>query len=41
MIGKYHGERVKNDTGSRLLGFSAENEFSIINIYFEHKEFIS
>ena len=37
VIGK-HGERVKNDNGSRLLRFSAENEFSIMNTHFEHKE---
>ena len=37
MIGK-HDERVKNDSGSRLLRFSAENEFSIMNTHFEHKE---
>ena len=33
----WHGEGVKNDSGSRLLRFSAENEFSIMNTHFEHK----
>ena len=37
VIGR-HGEGVKNDSGSRLLRFSAENEFSIMNTHFEHKE---
>ena len=37
VIGR-HGEGVKNDSGSRLLMFSAENGFSIMNTHFEHKE---
>ena len=37
VIGR-HGEAVKNDSGSRLLMFSAENGFSIMNTHFEHKE---
>ena len=40
VIGK-HGERVKTDSGSRLLRFSAENEFSIMNTHFEHKEILT
>ena len=37
MIGK-HGEEMKNESRTRLLRFSAENEFSIMNTHFEHKE---
>ena len=33
-----HGEGVKNESGSWLLRFSAENEFSIMNTHFGHKE---
>ena len=37
VIGK-HGEETRNESGARLLRFSAENEFSIMNTHFEHKE---
>jgi len=37
VIGK-HGEETRNESGTRLLRFSAENEFSIMNTHFEHKE---
>ena len=37
VIGR-RGEGVKNGSGSRLLRFSAENEFSMMNTHFEHKE---
>ena len=40
VIGR-QGEGVKNDSGSRLLRLSAENEFSIMNAHFDHKKFIS
>ena len=32
-----HGEDVENDSGRRLLGFSAENEMRIMNVHFDHK----
>ena len=32
-----HGEDVENDSGRRLLGFSAENEMKIMNTHFGHK----
>ena len=32
-----HGEEVENDSGRRLLGFSAENEMKIMNTHFAHK----
>ena len=32
-----HGEDVENDSGRRLLGFSAENEMRIMNTHFDHK----
>ena len=32
-----HGEDVENDSGRRLLGFSAENDLQIMNTHFEHK----
>ena len=32
-----HGEDVENDSGRRLLGFSAENEMRMMNTNFDHK----
>ena len=32
-----HGEEVENDSGRRLLGFSAENDLQIMNTHLEHK----
>ena len=37
MIGK-QGEDVENDNGRRLLSFSAENGFKVLNTFYEHKE---
>ena len=36
VIGK-QGEDVENDSG-RLLSFSAENGFKVLNTFYEHKE---
>ena len=36
VIGK-HGEEVENDSGGRLLSFSAENEMKVMNTQYEHK----
>ena len=33
-----HGEGVKNNSGSRLLRFSVENKFGVMNIHIEQKE---
>ena len=35
MIGK-QGEDVENDSGRRLLSFSAENDFKVLNTFYEH-----
>ena len=37
VIGK-QGEDVENDSGRRLLSFSAENGFKILNTFYEHKK---
>ena len=37
VIGK-QGEDVENDSGRRLLRFSAENGFKELNTFYEHKE---
>ena len=36
VIGK-HGEEVENDSGRRLLSFSAENEMQVMNTQYDHK----
>ena len=36
VIGK-HGEEVENDSGRRLLSFSAENEMQMMNTQYDHK----
>ena len=36
VIGK-QGEDVENDSGRRLLSFSAENDFKVLNTFYEHK----
>ena len=35
MIGK-QGEDVGYDSGRRLLSFSAENDFKVLNTFYEH-----
>ena len=35
VIGK-QGEDVENDSGRRLLSFSAENDFKVLNTFYEH-----
>ena len=37
IIGR-HGEGVENDSGRRLLRFSAENDFKVMDTHFEHKD---
>ena len=37
VIGK-QGEDVENDSGRRLLSFSAENGFKVLNTFYEHNQ---
>ena len=37
VIGK-QGEDVENDSGRRLLSFSAENSFKVLNTFYKHNE---
>ena len=32
----WKGEDVENDSGRRLLSFSAENDFKVLNTFYEH-----
>ena len=32
-----HGEDVENDSGRRLLSFSAENELQVMKTHFDHQ----